>query len=117
MSHDEDSNGLVVLTDNIVQEKENSNTNKKLFSCQVCDMKFTRQDVLNSHERIHTNKKPFICKHCDKKFKFSHTSGHNFGKVGFVEFGPANWKSNGNVHRVSTWVFSVSSYMLVLSYK
>ena len=65
MSHDEDSNGLVVLSENIVQEKENSNTNKKPFTCQVCDMKFTRQDVLNSLERIHTKEKTI---YCNKKF-------------------------------------------------
>ena len=66
MSHDEDSNGLVVLTDNIVQEKENSNTNKKPFTCQVCDMKFTRQDVLNSRERIDTKEKPIYCVRCPR---------------------------------------------------
>ena len=32
----------------------------------------------------------------------------------FFKFGPANWESIGNIHRVSNWVFSVSSYILVL---
>ena len=39
---------------------------------------------------------------------------YNFGKVSFVKFGPANWESIGNIHRVSNCVFSVSSYILVL---
>ena len=38
----------------------------------------------------------------------------HFGKVSFFKFGPANWESIGNIHRVSNWVFSVSSYILVL---
>ena len=42
---------------------------------------------------------------------------HNFGKVSFVKFGPANCESIGNIHRESNWVFSVSSYVLVLRFK
>ena len=37
---------------------------------------------------------------------------HNFGKVSFVKFGPANCEPIGNIHRESNWVFPVNSYIL-----
>ena len=39
---------------------------------------------------------------------------HDFGKVSFVKFGPANQESIGDIHMVSNFLFSVSSYILVL---
>ena len=42
---------------------------------------------------------------------------HDIGKESFVKLGPANQESTGDICRVSNWVFSVSSYILVLRYK
>ena len=40
---------------------------------------------------------------------------HDICKESFVKFGPANQESIGDIRRVSNWVFSVSSYILVLA--
>ena len=43
---------------------------------------------------------------------------HDFGKVSFVsvKFGPANQESFGDIRMVSNCLFSVSSYILVLTF-
>ena len=39
---------------------------------------------------------------------------HNSSQVPFVKFRLANRENTGDIHRLSKWVFSVSSYILVL---
>ena len=41
---------------------------------------------------------------------------HDFGKVSFVKFGPANQESIGDIRRASNWLLPASSYILVLRF-
>ena len=39
-----------------------------LFTCSMCDKKFTQVNYSKTHERIHSGEKPFSCSKCDKSF-------------------------------------------------
>ena len=52
----------------VSKDNERSHTGINLYSCKVCDKKFTQLNSLEVHGRIHTNEKPYSCTYCDKKF-------------------------------------------------
>lgn len=39
----------------------------KNFTCDICNLSFTRRDSLASHRNAHAQKRPFVC-HCGKRF-------------------------------------------------
>ncbi|XP_050718438.1 zinc finger protein 699-like [Eriocheir sinensis] len=39
----------------------------KTFTCNICNLSFTRRDSLASHCNAHAQKRPFVC-HCGKRF-------------------------------------------------
>ena len=50
---------------------------KQMFTCAVCDKKFTRLYNLKYHVLIHTDECPFVCKMCNKTFsRSSHLKDH-----------------------------------------
>lgn len=42
--------------------------NPEQFSCDLCPMKFKKQDSLNRHKLVHTKVRNFSCPQCHKKF-------------------------------------------------
>ncbi|XP_052828547.1 zinc finger protein 239 [Octopus bimaculoides] len=43
-------------------------SNKKLYSCDICNKTLTRRDHLKVHKRIHTGERPFKCPTCGFAF-------------------------------------------------
>lgn len=52
-------------------ESNNENdlpTNRKLFECDICNMKFSNGANMRRHKMRHTGVKPYECKICQKRF-------------------------------------------------
>ncbi|XP_050426043.1 zinc finger protein ztf-16 [Adelges cooleyi] len=45
-----------------------SQTNRKLFECDICNMKFSNGANMRRHKMRHTGVKPYECKICQKRF-------------------------------------------------
>ena len=45
-----------------------TDTGKRPFSCEICEMKFRTPSKLKRHSSIHTGEKPYSCKYCGKKY-------------------------------------------------
>ena len=60
--------------------------NNKPYSCQWCDMKFSRKSIVKYHENSHADNKPYQCLECGKGFDKSnlleqHTMGKHNGSA------------------------------------
>lgn len=48
--------------------ENDSQTNRKLFICDICNMKFSNGANMRRHKMRHTGVKPYECKICQKRF-------------------------------------------------
>lgn len=44
-----------------LSEHINAHTGATPYSCELCDKKFTRHNILKAHQLVHTKEKPCIC--------------------------------------------------------
>lgn len=45
-----------------------THTGEKPYECNICKVRFTRQDKLKVHMRKHTGEKPYLCQQCGAAF-------------------------------------------------
>ncbi|SCV00837.1 LAME_0G12310g1_1 [Lachancea meyersii CBS 8951] len=57
---------------NDTNQGKSAQKNPAIYSCHVCDKKFTRPYNLKSHLRTHTDERPFVCNICGKAFARQH---------------------------------------------
>ena len=55
-------------SNNATNNNNNNNTNRKLFECDVCNMKFSNGANMRRHKMRHTGVKPYECRVCQKRF-------------------------------------------------
>uniref|UniRef100_A0A9J8BBA6 Zinc finger protein 770 n=1 Tax=Cyprinus carpio carpio TaxID=630221 RepID=A0A9J8BBA6_CYPCA len=60
-----------------VSQRKNSNGNKRVYDCPVCQKRFGAPSKLKRHCLIHTNQRPFQCSMCCRAFRErSHLNVH-----------------------------------------
>uniref|UniRef100_A0A182P7N4 C2H2-type domain-containing protein n=1 Tax=Anopheles epiroticus TaxID=199890 RepID=A0A182P7N4_9DIPT len=69
--HSHNNNNTSVINNNNplhMNNNNNNNGNRKLFECDVCNMKFSNGANMRRHKMRHTGVKPYECRVCQKRF-------------------------------------------------
>ncbi|KXJ80434.1 hypothetical protein RP20_CCG024992 [Aedes albopictus] len=65
------NNSSAINNNNLLHPNNNNNNNngnRKLFECDVCNMKFSNGANMRRHKMRHTGVKPYECRVCQKRF-------------------------------------------------
>uniref|UniRef100_A0A182MX64 C2H2-type domain-containing protein n=1 Tax=Anopheles culicifacies TaxID=139723 RepID=A0A182MX64_9DIPT len=67
-SHNNNNTSAINNNNPLHANNNNNNGNRKLFECDVCNMKFSNGANMRRHKMRHTGVKPYECRVCQKRF-------------------------------------------------
>ncbi|CAL8131567.1 unnamed protein product [Orchesella dallaii] len=60
----------MVTANGLRRHIQSKHTGERPFQCDICKLKFARQDQLKCHSRVHSDKTYYNCSECGETFKF-----------------------------------------------